>query len=413
MDTKEITKKILAMVGASAILIGSSFAVSQLGVTSKAENQKPYEYVLRDYENFNVDTYIVDLYNKAQFRDKHIRLKMDEDRPVVVDCKGNMDEEEKEIIEKVVNYYNDIFKTINENYKFVIKDDNIDVDKDDTVIYIYNASILGTAKGVYGKSSTVGDKENGLFVSKAQILVDWDNIKEMNDEALAYYVFFHEFGHALGLGDVYARGNHKNTDVLDMNTVMQVENDFNSHLYPNDYAILQALYSNEYTKHNNYYDAVKVVNNKIEKYTEYFYKCYAEFLKSEFNVIENMDMNKISSKLSWNGGYKSSVDLKYELELRDDNTCLFTITNKKTGEILEQSVGETVIIDGVMFIRGLIINDASNYNEDFEKGNKIKLMFNVFVAESVIKGKNHIVVNDATNFNNYVWKYQKEVSKSK
>ena len=46
---------------------------------------------------------------------------------------------------------------------------------------------------------------------------------------------------------------------------MHVSNGIKNILYPNDYAILQALYSNEYKKHNNYEDAVKVVNEKIEE----------------------------------------------------------------------------------------------------------------------------------------------------
>ena len=52
-------------------------------------------------------------------------------------------------------------------------------------------------------------------------------------------------------------------------------------LYPNDYAILQALYSNEYKKCNDYDEAVSIVKEKIQKYTESFYKYYSKHLKED------------------------------------------------------------------------------------------------------------------------------------
>lgn len=413
MATKELMKKILAIIGASSIVVGSSFAVSQLGITNKAENQKPYEYVLSDHENFNIDSDVIDIYKQKYNQDKYIRLKMSEDRPVIIDCLGTMDEDGKELIKRVTEYYTNIFKTINENYKFVVREDDMEVLSDDTVIYVVNSvPMIKGSSGSFSKISSISDSGEGMFVNKALIMVNWKDIKERKGDAYAYYVLLHEFGHALGLGDVYARGQHQNTNILNMNTMMQSENDFNSHLYPNDYAILQALYSNEYTKHDNYEDAVKTVNNKIEKYTQYFYNCYSEFLKSELEVAADIEEVDLPNIISWSDGIDCSVLFKYQLEFLEDNKCVFTVTHRTTGEVLEKSEGEVLVANGIMFIRGLTVNDYTHYNENYPNVDKIKLMLNISVRH-IGSERYALRVNDATGHDNFSYNDIQKVSQSK
>ena len=393
MVNSKLAKKITAFIGASAVTFSTALTTSCVKLIDDAIDQKPYEYVLRDYESFHVDTSVVDL-NSARYGErKPVRLRFSENRPVIVDCDKDIEEDEKKLINEVISYYNDIFSTINENYKFIIKSDDTDVMLEDTVIMISNIEYDGI--NGYAKSNvTIPDSGEGAFVLKAAIGLVWDRIGEYNDD-FAKYVIFHEFSHLLGLGDVYYTGEHKKCDYIDMTTSMQLTNEFINCLYPNDYAILQALYSNEYSKHNNYEEAVKVVNKKIEQYTNYFYDAYSNFLHESKNIPNELNYEDIPTTLKWDGKSQNTSHRSYELNFTGNNECEFIIKDKR-GNLLERCKGNTVFANGVLYIRNLYINEATNFSKVYEKGVGIKLFLCVHLnleGELVLRDASSILMN--------------------
>ena len=219
--------------------------------------------------------------------------------------------------------------------------------------------------------------------------MDWEDIKDY-DDLFIFGVFLHEFGHSLGLGDVYYEGEDKLVDHLDMTTVMQRSGFMNYAFFPNDYAILQALYSNEYKKHDNYEDAVKVVNEKIEKYTKSFYSYYANFLKGKITVKEDLKETDIPRQLNWVGEYNSNNYLNYSLTLKENNKCDFVIKDKN-GKVLEECEGETIFVDGMLFVKRLLIKKASNYSGLYEGDLGMKLTFALYK-----NGSGNLEISDAT-----------------
>ena len=176
-----------------------------------------------------------------------------------------------------------------------------------------------------------------------------------------------------------------------MTTVMNRGNIITSALYPNYYAILQALYSNEYEKHGDYNKAVEIVNEKIAKYTRGFYKYYAGILKERYHMSSSLEEGELQKEMTWSGEYENTKDYVYSLKLNDDNTCELTIKDK-AGNILEQASGETMFVDGMLFIRRLEISNASNYTKAYDSDLSLRLM--LFVYKTPQSGQ--IMIRDAS-----------------
>ena len=89
---KKISKvQVLSLLSAGVIFFTTSCSVSKLSLKSIGKNaeyidQKPYYQILKDSENFNVDMQVAYNYNSFYKLDKYIRLKMHDDKPVVVTC---------------------------------------------------------------------------------------------------------------------------------------------------------------------------------------------------------------------------------------------------------------------------------------------------------------------------------------
>lgn len=378
---KFLTKKITVL-AAGVIVVCSSFWMSQLFMWNKDRNevkdQKPYSQIISDSASFNVDMQVADNLSDFYNTNKYVRLKMDEDKPVAVLCENNMDLREKEIIKKVVNYYNKIFSTINENYRFEFVEDEKDIAHGSTTIEFVNEVVNGNAVGEARIKEYEKYTRDGVIVNKARILMDWEQMKDKND-FMIYSIAFHEFTHALGLGDVYTYMNREST--IDTTTIMNTNYwDEVQGLFPNDYAILQVLYSNEYKKHDTYEEAVKVVNDKIQKYTDSFYKHYVNSLKEKCYATNKLKLEQIPEVLEWRS---ISVDYganAYALKLKDNNECELVLKDDK-GNVLEICEGKTKFVDGVLFVNNLMVNKASNYKNRYKdnENTNIKLSMRVFI----------------------------------
>jgi len=383
-----LKQRIIALISAGVIGIGGLVSCTYLYLAQEADlikNQKPYYQITKDEQSFNVDMEVA--LNKSMFYnlDKYIRLKMDEDKPVIVQYDQNMEEREINIIRQVIEYYNKVFQTINENYKFEIREEGYKVKREDTLVSFFNVDKPGN---VMGESIAIDDikvAEGEWIVNKAQVQLDWEAIKDKED-AYIYGVALHEFTHTLGLGDVYL----KDKDVVDRTTLMHTDNWGKvNHLYPNDYAILQTLYSNEYKKCNDYDEAVTIVKEKIQKYTESFYKYYSKYLKEDI-ATDKLKEEQLPAAINWKYWAEGKGENLYTLKFNDDKTCELNIMDK-SGNVLQSCKGDTIFQDGVMFLRNIVIDDASKYRPtyDFCPGRKLKLMFSIYIDKN-----NNLVVDN-------------------
>lgn len=384
----------IAGISAGVIGIGSLFSCVYLHLHQKhmdlIATQKPYSQILIDSKSFNADMEVA--LNKSAFYklDKYIRLKFEEDKPVIIEYDKNMEEREVNIIKQVIEYYNKVFQSINENYKFEVNETGKKISDDYTLISFVNADKPGNVVGESITTSDIKVTSGEWLVDKGLIQIDYEAIKDEED-AYIYGVAMHEFSHALGLGDVYL----KDKNVVDRTTVMHTDTWGKiNHLYPNDYAILQALYSNEYKKCENYNEAVKIVNEKIQKYTESFYKHYSKVLK-EGLATDKLNRDELPQTINWKSFAQGIGTNLYTLNLNDDNTCELNIMNEK-GNLLQRCEGNIIFEDGIMFLRNIVIDDASNYRPFYNifPGRKLKLTFSIYIDKN-----NNLVIDDCLSKN--------------
>ena len=387
---QKVLSKIISVISTGTIIGSSLLAASTLVAASDISNQKPYSQVLFDSESFNVDSSICNQLAFDHRADKYMRLKMSETKPVIIDCAYGLDSNAIEVVENVIAYYNDIFSTINDNYKFVVKSSGLSIHSTDTVIRVENATFKENVSGSFENYVNSPNTNEGNFFFKGCIKIDWNLAFKMGDE-YAYYVFLHEFGHALGLGDVYYNGDYKNCDYVDMTTMMKYGESLNK-LFPNDYAMLQALYSNEYKKCKDYQEAVNIVNEKIKKYTHDFYSYYAQLLKEKSGASGILNVENIPSSISWDGNYNNNRHLTYTISFISEEECQLTIMDLD-GNVLESAKGEPLFVNGVCFIRNMYIENASNYTKMYPNDVSIKLMLSVYKNQ-----KNELIVRDTTSY---------------
>lgn len=378
MALSNLKNRIAAGVGGVVIALTSCVTTTYLTAVGMTRNQKPYNCVLKDVESFDVDMEVAGLLNRRFSLDKYVRLKMEEDKPVIVECEDDLEEREIKIVEKVVEYYNKIFATINDKYSFIVKDDNVKIGVNDTVISVSNKTPYKESYSGEYRVKTIGvlpNIEQGIFIKNANIYINWDKLKDNESDLYAYATVLHEFGHALGLGDVYYEGDEKWLNNVDMSTMMQTKNDFRYALYPNDYKILQALYSNEYKKHSDYEEAVKVVNEKIEKYSKSFYKYYAAYLKEYEGATDELSRKGPINEIDWEFGPN-----KYSLRFKDNYKCDFVMKDY-SGNVKESCEGKVVFIDGVMFVKDIVVKEAKSCAFELSEYDNLKLILRIYIDE--------------------------------
>ena len=187
--------KLIALFSAGIIGIGGLSFCTYLHLNNNEDiikNQKPYYQIMKDAGSFNVDMEVA--LNLSQFYnlDKYVRLKMDEDKPVIIEYEKNMEEREVNIIKQVIDYYNKVFQTINENYKFQIKEDDSKISNDYTLVTFVNVDKPGTVVGESIVKDDIKVAEGEWIVNKAEVQLDWEAIKH-NEDAYIYGVALHEF----------------------------------------------------------------------------------------------------------------------------------------------------------------------------------------------------------------------------
>lgn len=385
MKNNKLKARLAALAAAGIVILSShssSPSLTALKTTDKAPaDVKPYHQIIKDSEHFNANMDIV--YRAENCFDSgegYLRMKMTEDYPVVIQCAQNIEDRELKLIESAVNYLNKLFATINNNYQFQILKSGESVTKYSSLICIKNQEQLELeGEDVLGQAIThsdLQDNRGGSLIYYAEVHLDWPQIKDKTDAEI-YYVILHELAHTLGIDDVYFQGALKRTSTINKETFMNTSNKNILYFYPNDYAILQVLYSDEYTKHDNYLEAVDAVNKKIEKYTKSFYQKYAETLKEKTNATDALSEEPMKQNITWCSIFTKNENT-YNLKLNKDHTCTLSIYDK-AGNLIEQCNGNLIFIDGILFATNINIKKASNYDNRYSDELSLKLTLSFYI----------------------------------
>ena len=357
-------------------------------------SEKSYEQVLKDASSFNLQ-FTNSIYNysisKAYTSTSILRLKMAKNQPVAVLLKDNI-KDQKNVIEKTINYYNDILSTINKNYKLQIVDSILDVSLTDTIIYLEDKKFDNKAGQThYELVYPHNNDKNNIFIKSAIISIDLENhlINNSIDNSMLSNTLLHEFAHAFGLNDVYASGEFKNTNTFDMTTMLQTKGLYQWELHPNDYKILQALYSGEYKKHTKYNDTVNAVNRKIELFTNHFFETLS------LDILDNKKTKSLTLKeaqtpMSWENDDKFNPNYTYNFKITSGSNCTLTIMDRN-GKNVEVISGKAFFAKGILFVYDMYIKDAEIYSPNY-KGLSLRLSF--YFARYIDENVNRIEFKD-------------------
>ena len=153
-------------------------------------------------------------------------------------------------------------------------------------------------------------------------------------------------------------------------------------LYPNDYAILQAVYSDSYKNHKKDEDAINEMKKEIEEYTKSFYNYYSSLIRKRDNDVKYLDQDylKDASFTFERRGYYFDVSIS-------DNTCK-VITRNGENIIIDECYGKVNFADGIFFLSDLTAKkqtyiDYSLYDVSY------KYSFVVYLDKY-----NHVTVTD-------------------
>ena len=339
----------------------TTYVGSNYEIMSSVNHFKNQKQITKDASSLGVD-----LDASSVREDKLVRFAFPKEGDVYVIYDVNMTQVEKEYIKETVDYYNNIFKNIDGNYSFTLVDSKFSIKETDSYIKFNNKDLEGLDKGL-NKSSLSNKLKYGYFISNSEIYINWNKLHDASDTMIRY-IFNHEFAHSLGLNDVYI-DSHKS---FNTNTIMNVFNSYTLDvLYPNDYAILQALYSNSCNNYKRYNEAINEMKNEINEYRNYFYDYYSSIIKNNNPKYGSMNKEYLHSitEIGWNsyqGDYKCSLNI-------DNDRC--TLKVKDGDKIIDSSNGDIYWSNGMYFIENLQIRDASYMiNTGFNKPYKFTLV---------------------------------------
>lgn len=220
------------------------------------------------------------------------RLKYNIDKPIYVYVKDGYTPEQKQVIKDVISEFNNIFKDINNNYKFEI------VGSSEYVM----ARIIGHTAIVFdneqnSSSELILGENRSLSARPFPNMTLFSKIsikgKKMEEDLSTFkYVVMHELLHSFGLGDLYSE-----FDAPERFSTLMYTTEFNAKLnkiYPNDYAVLLSIYHN-ILDDNNKVDANKLgkARRLYENYEKEFYKNFIKLYEEEQTISS---LSKISDE---------------------------------------------------------------------------------------------------------------------
>lgn len=320
------------------------------------QNYKSNVQILEDAKHFNADMRVAEYFGSANpfSKTKFKRLPHNNDAPIFVGVSEKFDAVEKDKIKNIFNYYEDLLSAINPHYKFKLVSQGeayLQSLIGNNVLYFGEGDLL---PGKYGVNFARSNLLNANFVKDSII-----RIKDyFRSEQYQYYTFMHETAHSIGLGDIYTTEiNHGDTFMYGSDFAVSMQM-----LFPNDVAMLYAMYGENFRNNDNKIDENKLASSKqsFEVYKDRFYEKAVQIIADIYQLGNkgNIDAETIQNKVfayeayGYNPKAGDAEIFKYRIRVVDENNASFVILNEKN-EVLWETLTRYDYYDGAIFFPSL------------------------------------------------------------
>ncbi|MFA6860625.1 MAG: hypothetical protein WCR30_04480 [Clostridia bacterium] len=352
---KKLLKTFFYSVAVSTIVFTSAYTVNLISVSNETQgpNYKKVELVDSDAELFGAEGEYN--YNVSDY----FRLKHNDKDPIHVYIEKGFNEEDVGLIKKSLNYFEDLFKNINDKYKFDYISENqynISVIKGDTTIKYELADLEPSY--VNGENKTQTFIFNPTFIKKSIIRIENDLQVSNVDEK--YYIYLHELAHAFGLKDVYM----DDEKIYYGNTLIQsseLQKTLNK-VSPEDYRKFQAMYNISHINEDGTVneEKLKIILENIKNYDSEFYKYVVDTMTNYLTSVNRItqDISKSDAeKYKFSYTYSDAIDTTVNKIHFDDEKYYWDIY--KNNQLIFSSDGKYLEQDGVILIPSINIKNPT------------------------------------------------------
>ncbi len=365
INLKKIAKSVI--VGLVGTVVTASVGLAVLTQTNKLQVvntnlYKTQEQIQVDADAFKTDMrYAYNLSRQIPVTRNPIRLRHNNNNPIWVYINDEVTEVNRESIKKTLQLVEDVFKDINNKYRFQIVSES----QRDFYNFLNHTTLefddYKTKKsseiGILNKLVLTSTNSNSSFIKSAVIGLNQESIEK--SPTLRDYTVLHELLHAFGLGDTYptVTSTYANNTFLEYSPLSQSLNQ----IYENDYRVLNTLYNVNHLSGGkvNIFERNKIIEN-INNYEKEFYNNVTNFYmnKSIYNTGAPINMEEIkNNSLNY---LDTSVYGKFAYQVKltfDDNNYIYTIRDFD-GNILDQTVGDYFYTDNYIVLKNVEYNNS-------------------------------------------------------
>lgn len=297
----------------------------------------------------------------------YLRLKHNDGKPIYVYIDQSISESDEELIKQTLDYYETIFKDINDKYFFeIVGKQTYDINtlKGDTTIK-YQMEDL-TRFGADGVNRSNRIMFNHKFIKNSTIGI---NPSLSQDPEYRYYVFLHELTHTFGLNDVYYFGPNASHDTYFGNTILQASilQQVMGRLSPEDYKMLHAMYNSKHLeKEADTQAAINTILANIEQYNQDYYHFMVDKVKQNLNMHRGKTFQEVIDAeiarldvVYKNSLYNSNqLQDKYEYRVEFENG-LYKWQSYKNDQLLHETSGTYLEEGNIIIIPNLKLQEPS------------------------------------------------------
>lgn len=399
-----------ALIGTSTVFVGAAVSEGVAAVKPLLNEYKNDEQISQDSMLFDANMDLANIHARnVIFKTEFKRLPHNGDKPIYVSIDSKFNEDEVEQINKALEYYEDLFKDINSNYRFEV------VSKEKVFI-----------EHTFGNTTITFEKDElpifaaGLNKQRANLLnsnfLRQNNIIISNNALDYYYTLIHEIGHSFGLADV----TRDFTDV-DYHNTFYSQTEINkrvSMLYPSDVAILYSMYGQYYRDGNNLLpEKVEIAKQSFEDYKTKFYQKLTDVTLSYFNVENQfIDIQALQSTTLVNQNvfiFDPNISAVsryiYETQIIDENNASFVIKDC-SGNMLYETTTRYEQHEGMIYLPAVHLKNGQYPDKNKEMSPESYKMYafykqedNYYMLDMLNFARANIIQREQTNIlENYV-----------
>ena len=391
-----------ALTGYIVALVGPELIA---GAKPLFEDYKNNETITQDALFFDANMDIANIYaDKTLFSTTYKRLPHNGDKPIFVFIDSSYTKDEVQLIENALDYYQELFTDINPNYKFeIVSKEKAFAEKmlGNTVITFEGGEIPEYASGV-NKSRPVLVNPN--FIRNNEIRIKSENLTPFEQ----YAIIIHELGHSFGLADSYhTEIKYHNSSFNQSETFLKL-----GMLYPNDVAILYAMYGENYRKDGLIVqEELEKSQGKFEEYKAKFYDKLSEVFQTTLNIqdkMQNLDTENFNflnqSIYFYNQTTSRHEKYYYQIKLLDEINAEFVIKDA-TQNVLYTTTTKFESHNGMIYLPAVHLEkgpypdkNATESAESYEMYAFYKTDKGIFMADMLNFAYAKIISPQVSNF---------------